>query len=186
MPDTSPFLLSVSDCQSTRSEDLLPQLYEELRVLAESKLKREKPGHALDSTSLVHEAYLRLVRTNPETHWDSRGHFFSAVAMAMRRILIEIARHKEVRGTQCPSGDLFEDERCFDERFERLDLLALNEALSKLEAEHMLWAQIVHLRFFAGLTHEDIASVLRLSTVTIKRHWREARLWLYREMQRDN
>jgi RNA polymerase sigma factor (TIGR02999 family) len=151
--------------------------------LAAAKLRREKPGHTLEPTALVHEAYLRLVKTRQVPHWDSRGHFFAAAAEAMRRILIENARRNrparktgQLSQNGCQHNDTAED-------FDPLDILALNEALSKLEAEHPMHAQIVKLRFVSGLTHDEIATVLDLSPITVKRYWRFSRMWLHREMQ---
>jgi RNA polymerase sigma factor (TIGR02999 family) len=169
------------------AEQLLPLVYEELRRLAARRLAREKPGQTLQPTALVHEAYLRLLASSgPESgeqHWDSRGHFFAAAAEAMRRILVENARRKRrlKRG-----GDL---ERCDLEEAELAspcpsdDLLALNEALDLLAQEDPGKAELVKLRFFAGLSEEEAARCLNISRATAARHWAYARAWLYSRIQ---
>jgi RNA polymerase sigma factor (TIGR02999 family) len=162
---------------------LLPLVYQELRALAAARLRREKANTTLDPTGLVHEAYLRLAGSSAIQSWDSRGHFFAAAAEAMRRILIERARRRRSArklSLASPSGLEFHGAAGNPGP---LDILALNDALRKLESEHPSKAQIVKLRFFSGLSHEEIAAVLDLSSVTVKRHWRFARVWLHREME---
>jgi RNA polymerase sigma factor (TIGR02999 family) len=165
---------------------LLPLVYEELRRLAAQQLAREKPGQTLQATALVHEAYLRLVASGDtsaprEQHWNSRGHFFAAAAEAMRRILVERARHK--RSAKAGGGrqrvelaDVATGEEPGD------DLLRLHEALEKLEKKDKRKADLVKLRFFAGLTKEQAARVLGVSTSTADNDWAYARSWLRLEI----
>jgi RNA polymerase sigma factor (TIGR02999 family) len=157
---------------------LLPLVYDELRRLAAQKLARESPGQTLQPTALVHEAYLRLVGAGPEQRWDGRGHFFAAAAEAMRRILIENARRKR---RQRHGGGLRRVE--FDEQNllakpESGDVLVLDEALTRLAAEDPEAAQLVKLRFYAGLSVEEAGEVLGLSRTTAYRLWAYARAWL--------
>ena len=158
---------------------LLPLVYDELRRLAAQKLARETPGQTLDATALVHEAYLRLVDVDRVQHWDSRGHFFAAAAEAMRRILIDRARHKQTRkaGGGCRRLDLGAVEPALEEG-DGDRLLALDEALRQLEAEDPRKAQLVKLRFFAGLTAAQAAAALGVSTSTAEKDWAYARSWL--------
>jgi RNA polymerase sigma factor (TIGR02999 family) len=161
---------------------LLPLIYEELRRLAACRLAHEPSGQTLQPTALVHEAYLRLVGGGGEGGWDGRGHFFAAAAEAMRRILVENARRKgrKKHGGDLARIDLAEaDLAC---RMPPEELIALDEAMTRLEAEDPLKARLVRLRFFAGLSLEEAARVLGVSTVTAKRYWRYARAWLHREV----
>ena len=163
------------------ANELLPLVYEELRKLAAQKMARELPGQTLQATALVHEAWLRL-GGDDQPAWDNRGHFFAAAAEAMRRILIDNARRKNclrhggaVERVNLDGLDLaasMDDEQ----------LLALNEALDHLAEHDAGKAQVVKLRFFAGLTNQEAAQVLGVSEPTVKRHWAYARAWLYREM----
>ena len=163
------------------ANELLPLVYEELRKLAAQKMARESPGQTLQATALVHEAWLRLGGDDQPT-WDNRGHFFAAAAEAMRRILIDNARRKNslrhggaVERVNLDGLDLaasMDDEQ----------LLALNEALDHLAEHDASKAQVVKLRFFAGLTNQEAAQVLGVSEPTVKRHWAYARAWLFREM----
>lgn len=165
------------------AEQLLPLVYEELRKLAAAKLARERPGQTLQATALVHEAYLRLVDVDEARHWDSRRHFFAAAAESMRRILVETARRKGrlKRGGHLSRVPL--DGAALEEETSALDLIALDEALHELAAESPEKAEIVRLRFFAGLSHEEVAEILGVSAITVKRHWRYARAWLLRQME---
>jgi RNA polymerase sigma factor (TIGR02999 family) len=161
---------------------LLPLVYDELRRLAADKLRREAPGQTLQATALVHEAYLRLVGTGDEQRWDSRGHFFAAAAEAMRRILVENVRRK--RSLKQGGGRAREE---FDEVLLAApepveDLLALDEALGKLAARDPVKAELVKLRYFAGMTIEEAAAALGISSATAKRYWTYARTWLYHEI----
>ena len=161
---------------------LLPLVYEELRRLAARRLAQEPSGQTLQPTALVHEAYLRLVGGGGEGGWDGRGHFFAAAAEAMRRILIENARRK---GRKKHGGDLARVNLAEADLACRLppdELIFLDEAMTRLEAEDPPKARLVRLRFFAGLSLEEAAQVLGVSAVTAKRHWRYARAWLHREV----
>jgi len=159
-------------------EELLPLVYDELRKLAAQKLAQEKPGQTLQATALVHEAYLRLVDDNPTRDWKSRGHFFAAAAEAMRRILVNRARDKRrlKRGGGRERVDV-EDVAIVNE-FGAPDLLALDEALDGLAREEPACAELVKLRFFAGLTQEESAQALRVTRRTADRYWAFARAWL--------
>src|SRR5262249_22984223 len=159
--------------------ELLPLVYTELRNLASARLAHEKPGQTLQATALVHEAYLRLVDGHEEQHWNSRGHFFAAAAAAMRRILVDMARRK--RGPK-KGGDrrrVTLDEACSlaDDRSEHL--LLLHEALGKLETEFPDKAELVKLRYFAGLSHQEAAQVLGISRATADRYWAYAKVFLF-------
>jgi RNA polymerase sigma factor (TIGR02999 family) len=164
------------------AEQLLPLVYGELRALAASRMARESPGQTLQATALVHEAYLRLVDQERAQHWNSRGHFFAAAAEAMRRILVERARHKR---SAKAGGDRRRQELADIEAHlvePDLDLLALNEALEKLDREDRRKAQLVKLRFFAGLTIREAAQVLGISESTADNDWAYARCWLRLEI----
>jgi RNA polymerase sigma factor (TIGR02999 family) len=160
-------------------DQLLPAVYQELRQLAARKLSHEKPGQTLQATALVHEAYLRLVGEQGQT-WKGKTHFFTAAAEAMRRILIENARrkHRLKRGGNEQRLDMDEAEIAIEGPSE--DLLALDEALGRLEAADKVKADIVKLRYFGGLTIEQAADLLGISPTTAKRHWTYARAWLYK------
>ena len=159
---------------------LLPMVYEELRRLAAQKLAAEPAGQTLQPTALVHEAYLRLLGPEGGAHrWDSRGHFFAAAAEAMRRILVDNARRKArpKHGGDRERVDLDQQPLTAPERSE--DLLALDEALDRLAAEDAQKAELVKLRYFAGLSVEEAALALDVSPATAKRHWAYARAWLH-------
>jgi RNA polymerase sigma factor (TIGR02999 family) len=162
---------------------LLPLVYDELRRLAAARLANEPSGNTLQPTALVHEAYLRLVGTPEGDQWDHRGHFFAAAAEAMRRILIDDARHKATakRGGAMRRQALQPDTAAIPEP--REDLLALDEALDRLEAEDPLKANLVKLRYFAGLSLAEAAAALDLSERTAGRHWAFARAWLRRVVE---
>ncbi len=161
---------------------LLPLVYEQLRKLAGARMAEESPGHTLSATALVHEAYLRLVGPEDAARWDNRGHFFAAAALAMRRILVEAARRKQ---RQKHGGDR---RRVSLEAAESAvlapseDLLALDEALTRLTDHDPIKAEVVKLRFFAGLTMPEVARSLNISLATAERHWTYARTWLYAEL----
>jgi RNA polymerase sigma factor (TIGR02999 family) len=164
--------------------ELLPLVYAELRRLAAQKLSQEKAGQTLQATALVHEAYLRLVGQASEQRWDSRGHFFAAAAESMRRILVENARRKgrRKRGGDRRRLDLNQVEAAALAPTE--DLLALDEALEQLAAEDAQKAELVKLRFFAGLSIEEAAQCLNISRATAARYWTYARAWLYERLSR--
>jgi len=161
---------------------LLPLVYEDLRRLAARKLAHETPGQTLQPTALVHEAYLRLVEEREAQHWDSRGHFFAAVAEVMRRILVENARRK--RALKYGGGR----RRLALAEFHRVaespqDLLDLDDALTRFAAEEPAKGQLVQLRFFAGLSIPEAATALGISVATAERWWAYARTWLFSELQ---
>jgi len=164
---------------------LLPLVYDELRRLAARKLAREVPGQTLDATALVHEAYLRLVGNDPKKPWNGRGHFFAAAAEAMRRILVENARRKqaEKHGGQFHRLGLDQVEIADRSPSSPDKLLALDEALSRLAVEDPAKAELVKLRYFAGLSLEEAADILGISLATAKRRWAFARAWLYDAIQ---
>jgi len=164
------------------ADELLPLVYAELRRLAAHKMANEAPGQTLQPTALVHEAWLRLTG-GEERKWDSRGHFFAAAAEAMRRILIDNARRKRAlrHGGGQRRQDIQEVEIAVEMKED--ELLAMNEALEKFAALDKPKAELVKLRYFAGLTIEQAAETLGISAPTAKRHWTYARAWLYREIQ---
>jgi RNA polymerase sigma factor (TIGR02999 family) len=178
MNEITRILHAIEQGDARAAEELLPLVYSELRQYASYRLSREKPGQTLQTTALVHEAYLRLV--GPEDQgWDGRAHFFAAAAESMRRILVENARRKarlkhgggqqrqaldDVQIAVQPPSD---------------DILALNEALEKLAKDHPKKAELVKLRYFAGLTIDQAAQILGISHATAERHWKFARAWLY-------
>jgi RNA polymerase sigma factor (TIGR02999 family) len=183
MSDVTRILNAIGQGDAKAADGLLPLVYEELRLLAAQKLSHEPPGQTLQATALVHEAYLRLVGTE-EQSWDNKGHFFKAAAEAMRRILIENARRKRTgkRGGDQKRVGLSEsiligkDDTALDE------IIALDEALEKLERKEELKADLIKLRFYAGLTIEQSAKSLGISLTTAKTHWAYARAWLLREV----
>jgi RNA polymerase sigma factor (TIGR02999 family) len=183
MNDVTRILSAIEQGNPQAAEQLLPLIYHELRLLAAQRLASESPGQTLQATALVHEAYLRLVDQDKAQRWDSRGHFFAAAAEAMRRILIENARRKrtEKHGGHHRRRDL--DDVTVASAATSEDLLALDEALSKLEAEDPAKAELVKLRYFTGLSIEEAAQTLGISPATAKRHWAFARAWLFRELQ---
>lgn len=168
------------------AEQLLPLVYDELRRLAAQRLAREKPGQTLPPTGLVHEAYVRLVDQGAQQHWNSRGHFFAAAAEAMRRVLVESARRKASlkHGGQRQRVEL--DSACAAMEPRSVDLVALDDALTKLAAADATKAELVKLRFFAGLTMAEAAEALGVSLATAERHWTFARSWLYAELADDS
>jgi RNA polymerase sigma factor (TIGR02999 family) len=165
------------------AEQLLPLVYQELRKLAAERMAQERPGQTLQATALVHEAYLRLLGGEQTGNWDGRGHFFAAAAEAMRRILIDRARHKNSlkAGGGRRRVDLNEIDRTLDEP--DLELLALDDALRELEQKHPRKAAVVKLRFFAGLTTAQAAAALGVSTSTAENDWAYARSWLRLRME---
>jgi RNA polymerase sigma factor (TIGR02999 family) len=158
---------------------LLPLVYQELRELAAQRFRHEKPGHSMQATALVHEAYLRLVDCDQPQQFNGRGHFFAAAAEAMRRILIEDARRKKSlkAGGEWQRVDAVAIEATGEDGGP-LDLLALDEALKKLEAEEPRKAEVVKLRFFGGLTNDEAADMLGVSRATVENDWAYARAWL--------
>jgi RNA polymerase sigma factor (TIGR02999 family) len=183
MSDLTPILSAIEQGDPNASNQLLPLVYDELRKLAASHLAHEKPGQTLQATALVHEAYVRLVDVEKIQHWNSRGHFFSAAAEAMRRILVENARHKHSQkaGGNRSRVSLSDVESLTPDTDE--GLVALDDALEKLEQLAPRKAQLVKLRFFAGLTIEQAARVLDVSTSTADNDWAYARAWLRLEVE---
>jgi RNA polymerase sigma factor (TIGR02999 family) len=161
---------------------LLPLVYDELRRLATQRLAREKPGQTLEPTALVHEAYLRLVGDGRGQRWDGRGHFFAAAAEAMRRILVENARRKQGPKHGGAMQRVHVDLNLVTDEVPSIDLLALDEALTRLAMESPARAELVKLRFFAGLTVPEAAEMLGISLATAERYWTYARTWLFAEL----
>jgi RNA polymerase sigma factor (TIGR02999 family) len=186
MSDVTRILNAVGQGDPQAASQLLPLVYDELRQLAAQKLAHETPGQTLDATDLVHEAYLRLIGSGEAPHWDNQRHFFAAAAEAIRRILLDRARdkHRLKRGggwkrIQLDSLDLQVDEPPDD-------LPALDEALEKLAVEEPLCAELVKLRFYAGLSLDDTASALGIARRTADRYWAFARAWLYDELRQGD
>jgi RNA polymerase sigma factor (TIGR02999 family) len=183
MSEVTQILNGLAGGDPSAADQLLPLVYDELRRLAADRLRNEAQGQTLQATALVHEAYLRLVGTGAQPDWDSRGHFFAAAAEAMRRILVEKARRKKriKHGGDRNRVNWEAVALLVEEPSE--DLVALDEALSKLAAEDPVKAEVVKLRFFAGLTMAEIALVMRISLATAERYWTYARTWLYAELK---
>jgi RNA polymerase sigma factor (TIGR02999 family) len=183
MSDVTRILSAIEQGDPAAASELLPLVYDELRKLAAQKLAGETPGQTLQPTALVHEAYLRLVSGDPERHWDSRGHFFAAAALAMRRILVEIARQKASlkRGGDRNRSDVAESLLAAPEP--REDLLALDAALARLAETDKQAAELVQLRYFAGLPIPEIAEILGISPRTADRLWAYAKAWLHQEIE---
>ncbi len=187
MSEVTRILSALEQGDAQAAGQLLPLVYEELRRLASRKLAHEKPGQTLTATALVHEAYLRLVASplrerGEEPRWESRGHFYAAAAEAMRRLLVENARRKRSRkrGGGLVRRELDEADLAAPEP--REDLLALDEALDQLAARDKVKADLVQLRYFAGLTGEQAARALGISRATADRYWAYAKAWLHRQM----
>jgi RNA polymerase sigma factor (TIGR02999 family) len=185
MSDVTRILSAIDQGDPSAAAQLLPLVYDELRQLAAQRLAHEKPGQTLQATALVHEAYLRLVEGDQAQHWNSRGHFFAAAAEAMRRILVDQARRKLSlrRG-----GDL-QRRSIEDQEIEApepsVDLLAVHEALERFQNVDAVAAQIVKLRYFAGLTIPQAAEALGISTSTADRSWAYARAWLHAALKHE-
>jgi RNA polymerase sigma factor (TIGR02999 family) len=171
---------------SQAADQLLPAVYEELRLLAAQKLSHERPGQTLQATALVHEAYLRLVGDGPQS-WENRGHFFAAAAEAMRRILVDNARRKKSvkRGGDSRRVSLNDAALLVETNIPAEELLALDEALQRLAEKDKIKADLVRLRFFAGLTGEQAAKALGISSSTADDYWAYTRAWLCLEMGKD-
>jgi RNA polymerase sigma factor (TIGR02999 family) len=182
MNEVTHILRAIEQGDPQAAGQLLPLVYDELRRLAAQKLAQEAPGQTLEATALVHEAYLRLVDVAKAQNWNSRGHFYAAAAEAMRRILVENARRKKSlrRGGGRQRLDLDRAEPAAPRLSD--DLLALDEALEKLAAKDRAKAEVVKLRYFAGLTMEQTAETLGISLATANRWWNYARAWLHQEI----
>jgi RNA polymerase sigma factor (TIGR02999 family) len=186
MNEVTRILGAIEQGDPQAAAQLLPLVYDELRRLAAQRLAEEKPGQTLQPTALVHEAYLRLVGKGEEPHWDNRGHFFSAAAEAMRRILIDNARRKGRvrRGGARQRVDLDEADLIADGPDD--NLLDLDAAMTQLAELDSARAELVKLRFFAGLTMPEAAATLGISLTTAERYWAFARAWLYAELTRGS
>jgi RNA polymerase sigma factor (TIGR02999 family) len=182
MSEVTRILSAIEQGDPHAAGQLLPLVYDELRKLAAQKLGQEKPGQTLQATALVHEAYLRLMESEQPADWDGRGHFFAAAAEAMRRILIDRARHKATakRGGELRRIDLEQVSAIEDGR--EAELLALDDALSEFERHDPQAARLVKLRYFAGLTHQEAAEALGISRRAADRLWTLARAWLYQHL----
>lgn len=182
MSEITHILSAIEKGDPHAAPQLLPLIYDELRKLAAQKLAQEKPGQTLEATALVHEAYLRLVGDPCGQHWDGRAHFFAAAAEAMRRILVDNARRKRRPkhggGRQRVDADL----NLLASEDRSVDLLALDDALTRLAEEAPARAALVTLRFFAGLTIPEAAHILGISVATAERYWTYARTWLYADL----
>jgi RNA polymerase sigma factor (TIGR02999 family) len=184
--DVTPILSAIEQGDAHAAEELLPLVYDELRKLAARKLIQEAPGQTLQATALVHEAYLRLVDVDKAQHWNSRGHFFAAAAEAMRRILVDQARKKKSRKGGGGLERLPLEEVEIGAPQPAVDLLAVNDALEKFERLDKAGADLVKLRYYAGLTLPQAADALGISSSTADRQWAYARAWLHAELREDD
>lgn len=181
--DVTRLLVQASSGDRGAVDVLLPHVYKELRRLAGGYMKREREGHTLDATGLVHEAYMKLVDQS-RVEWQNRSHFFGIAATAMRRILVDHARTRQAdkRGGGIEHAELNDDLIGSDERGE--ELIAVDEALERLAAWDPVKSRVVELRFFGGLSIEECAEVMEVSVATVNRHWRMAKAWLHGELTR--
>jgi RNA polymerase sigma factor (TIGR02999 family) len=185
MADVTRILNAIERGDPQAAEELLPLVYEELRVLAAQKLSHESPGQTLQATALVHEAYLRLVGSEGQ-NWDNKGHFFKAAAEAMRRILVENARRKKGLKYGGSHQRINLDSLAISGKETSDELIALDEVLAKLAVEDPVKADLVKIRFFAGLSIDQAAELLGISRATAIRHWSFARAWLFDQMKKDD
>jgi RNA polymerase sigma factor (TIGR02999 family) len=181
--EVTQLLVSWSNGDESALEQLMPLVHQELRRLAKGYMRRERPGHTLQTTALINEAYLRLVDWK-NVQWQNRSHFFAVAAQMMRRILVDFARSRPLpkRDGGARLADLDEAALLTDEK--ETDLIALDDALTALAAFDARKSQIVEMKFFGGLSVEETAEVLKLSPVTVMREWSKAKAWLYRELSR--
>ncbi len=182
MSEATHLLSAIEAGDPNASAQLLPLVYDELRRLAAQRLAQEKPGQTLEATALVHEAYLRLVGQCEDLHWNGRNHFFAAAAEAMRRILVETARRKQGPKHGGRLRRIEADLNLVAASAPSVDLVDLDDALTRLAEESPARAELVKLRFFAGLTVSEAAEVLGISLATAERHWTYARTWLYADL----
>jgi len=180
-PDVTALLVDWSNGDQQALEDLMPLVYGELRRLAASYLRRERPSNTLQSTMLVHEAFLRLVNQR-DVQWKSRAHFYGIAAQMIRRILVDHFRQHQAGKRGAGAVKLELDDAMAVAQQTELDLVGLDDALEKLAALDERQGRIVELRFFAGLSVEETAEVMKISPATVKREWSSARAWLFREM----
>jgi RNA polymerase sigma factor (TIGR02999 family) len=185
MSDVTRLLDAISQGDRQATAELLPLVYEELRRLAAEKMAQERPGQTLQATALVHEAYLRLVDGKDGQQWDNRWHFFAAAAEAMRRVVLNRARDKKrlKRGGDLRRVEMEQINLTFDANDD--ELIALDEALDELEREDATAAQVVKLRFFAGLKQRVVAAAVGISLRSVERQWAFAQAWLYDRLRRD-
>jgi RNA polymerase sigma factor (TIGR02999 family) len=185
--DVTNILAAIDRGELQAAERLLPLVYDELRRLAAAQLAREKPGQTLDATALVHEVYLRLVGPADERRWENRGHFFAAAAEAMRRILVEQARHKATlkQGGDRRREELDPDDVPVAPPGDPLEILAIHEALDLLAADSPRKAKVVKLRYFLGCTMAETAKILGIAVKTAEEDWTYARAWLRRRWLRE-
>ncbi len=183
-PEISRILHEWGEGRKEASEELMPLVYDELRRQAARYLRRERPGHTLQTTALIHETYLKLVDQR-NVDWQNRAHFFGIAAQAMKRILLDYAkaRHRQKRGGAAENLHL-DEARFVVSGDKSVDLIALDEALTRLARLDARQANIVELKFFAGLSIEDIAETLRISPATVKREWNSAKAWLHFEISK--
>ena len=182
MTDVTQILNAIQQGDPSASDQLLPLVYDELRILARQRLSNEKPGQTLQATALVHEAYLRLVGNDNEPSWDNRGHFFAAAAEAMRRILVEAARRKK---RLRHGGDLQRKEAVIDNLpspYRVDEVLELHEHLTQLSETHPQVVRLVEMKYFAGFTLEEIAEQMNFNVRTAQRYWAYAKAWLKKAM----
>ena len=182
MSDVTRILNAIERGDARATDELLPLVYEELRILAAQKLSHESPGQTLQATALVHEAYLRLVGDEPQT-WENRGHFFAAAAEAMRRILVDRARHKQARKRGGDRERVPLDITDATDPAAPEDIVAIDDALARLATEDPQAAEIVKLHLFAGLSIDQAAAATGVSRATAYRQWTYARAWLRSEIQ---
>jgi RNA polymerase sigma factor (TIGR02999 family) len=184
MSDVTRILSAIEQGEPHAAEELLPLVYDELRKLAAQRLAQETPGQTLQATALVHEAFVRLVDAEQAQRWNSRGHFFAACAEAMRRILVEQARRKQAdkHGGGRVRVDLLDDLAATEARPD--DVVALDEALGRLERHDPDAARLVKLRYFAGLSHQEAAEALGISRGAADRLWALGRAWLFRQLSK--
>jgi RNA polymerase sigma factor (TIGR02999 family) len=187
MNDVTQILSRIESGDPTASAELLPLVYNELRKLAAARIAREKPGQTLQATALVHEAYLRLVDGSKIRQWENRGHFFAAAAEAMRRILVEHARHKQSlkQGGGWERQETLIGHLPIAQECDPLEILAVHETLDRLAAKSSRTAELVKLRYFLGCTLPEAAEILGIATSTAEEEWTYARAWLRREWERD-
>ena len=185
MADVTRILNAIEQGNAQAADKLLPLIYDELRILAAQKLSHEKPGQTLQATALVHEAYIRLVGEE-DRNWDNRGHFFAAAAEAMRRILVDNARRKlsNKHGGHRQKINLSDAFLIVEDPKE--DILAVSEALDKLANEDQKVAEVIKLRYFAGLTLDQIAIIMGIGRRTVDRYWALGRAWLYQEIIQED
>lgn len=182
MSDVTRILTAIEDGDPTAADELLPLVYQELRKLAAAKLANEKPGQTIQATILVHEAWLRLVGSDVDIHWNGRGHFFGAAARAMQRILVENARRKKSLKAGGEYRRVSMSEAAPSVQSTSVDVLAMDEALQKLDEQDHRKAELVRLRFFAGLTLPEAARALGVSVSTADNDWAYAKAWLRLEL----